>query len=409
MAKKLQLQVPTPCHENWDKMTPTEKGRFCASCQKQVIDFSNKSDREIAMFFKKPSSGSVCGRFMDDQLNRNIEIPKKRIPWLKYFFQIAIPAFLASCDHRTQGKIKVADTFTLPGTNKQSTNETGAMGMIMTEIIEKDSAIRTSDTIPDLSQTITETCTTTKGVIAAEIIVSDTCIEEIGGKDIDTASLQPSPDILPDSGQVNIAGDFSLNGKIIDERGKPVPFANISIKGTPTYVVSDVNGMFSITPKFSWDKIMLATSCVGFVPQENQIQRSNYHDHDTIILAPLRYQVAGDTIVVGVTPGKTKKQKSIPLLQAIFKDTSFSKFRIYPNPIRRNSTLTIEWKQKDRGDHLLQLFNQSGQLILSKDICIDEKARLLTMNMPTIIAGNYFLKLTSKTTGRSYTEKLIVE
>ena len=97
MAKKLQLQVPTPCHENWENMTATDKGRFCDSCQKQVIDFSNKSDREIAMFFKKPSSGSVCGRFMEDQLNRDIEIPKIRIPWLKYFFQFLIPAFLVSC------------------------------------------------------------------------------------------------------------------------------------------------------------------------------------------------------------------------------------------------------------------------------------------------------------------------
>src|SRR5215510_5921768 len=107
MAKKLQLQIPTPCHENWEKMTQTEKGRFCASCQKQVIDFSNKSDREIAMFFKKPSTGSVCGRFMDDQLNRDIDIPKKRIAWLKYFFQILIPAFFISYRATAQGKVKV--------------------------------------------------------------------------------------------------------------------------------------------------------------------------------------------------------------------------------------------------------------------------------------------------------------
>ena len=84
-------------------------------------------------------------------------------------------------------------------------------------------------------------------------------------------------------------------------------------------------------------------------------------------------------------------------------------FRVYPNPIRSNSTLSIELNQKQYGDHLLQLFNQSGQLILSKDIYIDEKAKLFTMNMPSIISGNYFLKLTSKATGRSYTEKLIVE
>ena len=110
MSKKLQLQIPTPCHENWDHMSPVEKGRFCSSCQKQVVDFSRMSDREIAMFFKKPSTGSVCGRFMEDQLNRYIEIPKKRIPWLKYFFQFLLPGFLLSCTRPTIGKIKVAES-----------------------------------------------------------------------------------------------------------------------------------------------------------------------------------------------------------------------------------------------------------------------------------------------------------
>jgi len=38
--QKLQLSIPEPCHENWHQMTPTEQGRFCNACSKEVVDFS---------------------------------------------------------------------------------------------------------------------------------------------------------------------------------------------------------------------------------------------------------------------------------------------------------------------------------------------------------------------------------
>jgi hypothetical protein len=111
MAKKFELQIPEPCHESWDRMTPGDQGRFCDSCQKTVHDFTRMNDEQLIAFFKKPSSGSVCGRFYNDQLNRDFEIPRKRIPWLRYFFQIAIPAFLFSSKAKSQGKpIMVGDT-----------------------------------------------------------------------------------------------------------------------------------------------------------------------------------------------------------------------------------------------------------------------------------------------------------
>src|SRR5262245_55344133 len=106
MSKHIQLSIADPCHENWENMSPSEKGRFCDSCQKQVVDFSNMSDSQIAAFFKKPSTGSVCGRFYNDQLDRNIEIPKKHIPWVKYFFQFTLPAFLVSMKAAAQVKPK---------------------------------------------------------------------------------------------------------------------------------------------------------------------------------------------------------------------------------------------------------------------------------------------------------------
>lgn len=100
--KKIILSIPEPCHQDWNQMTPVEKGKFCSSCQKTVIDFSMMSDREIAAFLKKPAT-STCGRFKADQLERELLLPKKRIPWLRYFFQFTWPAmvmFLKSCGSR---------------------------------------------------------------------------------------------------------------------------------------------------------------------------------------------------------------------------------------------------------------------------------------------------------------------
>ncbi|HEX8315320.1 MAG TPA: hypothetical protein VF609_10015, partial [Flavisolibacter sp.] len=109
--KKFSIKIPTPCHEDWNEMTPKDKGRFCDSCQKTVIDFSPMSDRQIADFFKRPAA-SICGRFHLDQLEREIHIPKKRIPWVKYFFQVSWPAFvlvLKSCGEKgsLQGELTV--------------------------------------------------------------------------------------------------------------------------------------------------------------------------------------------------------------------------------------------------------------------------------------------------------------
>jgi hypothetical protein len=76
MPKNLQLHIPTPCHENWQHMSLADKGRFCASCQKHVIDFTQSSDRQIAETFK--TEGNVCGRFLKSQLERDLVIPKEK-------------------------------------------------------------------------------------------------------------------------------------------------------------------------------------------------------------------------------------------------------------------------------------------------------------------------------------------
>jgi hypothetical protein len=71
------FDIPTPCHEKWNNMDQRPDGRYCHSCQKTVIDFSNKSDREVAAYFQK-IDGQVCGKFRQDQLRRPLHFEQAK-------------------------------------------------------------------------------------------------------------------------------------------------------------------------------------------------------------------------------------------------------------------------------------------------------------------------------------------
>lgn len=125
-------------------MTQEEKGRFCSSCKKIVVDFTGMSDRELVAFFKKPS-GSLCGRFNQEQLGRDIVIPRKRIPWVKYFFQFTWPAFvllLKSCGwkDKTVGKLSV-NTEDVRNASGNNPYEIATVGILMTEISMVDTTV----------------------------------------------------------------------------------------------------------------------------------------------------------------------------------------------------------------------------------------------------------------------------
>ncbi|WP_116127882.1 carboxypeptidase-like regulatory domain-containing protein [Lewinella sp. IMCC34183] len=68
----LRISVPEPCHADWHRMTPVgDNRRHCASCDKQVTDFSWMTDREIHQLVTS-AGGNLCGRFRRDQLDRPI-------------------------------------------------------------------------------------------------------------------------------------------------------------------------------------------------------------------------------------------------------------------------------------------------------------------------------------------------
>lgn len=63
------FHIDLPCHENWDAMAPVKDGRFCGSCTKRVIDFTQLADAEMLEIIRNAGS-NCCGRFTSAQLDR---------------------------------------------------------------------------------------------------------------------------------------------------------------------------------------------------------------------------------------------------------------------------------------------------------------------------------------------------
>lgn len=66
------ISIPHPCQQDWETMTPAQRGRHCAACQKTVVDFRFMTDKEVITIIGKASGGATCGRFMEDQLGREL-------------------------------------------------------------------------------------------------------------------------------------------------------------------------------------------------------------------------------------------------------------------------------------------------------------------------------------------------
>ena len=115
-----KLHIPEPCHEDWSQMSPREQGRFCASCAKEVIDFTALSRKQITE--KVQSGKSICGRYRKDQLETTYFIPEKK-PFKNLGIAAAFTSLLALCEpamgQEAESGLKFYQTDTITQHNEQ--------------------------------------------------------------------------------------------------------------------------------------------------------------------------------------------------------------------------------------------------------------------------------------------------
>lgn len=115
MKNYYTISIPKPCHENWNTMAPTEKGKFCNSCSKTVVDFTKMDAYEIQDFISENKNNRICGHFKQTQLDSiNIYIPSQVLVSPKNFHKtfllallIAMGTSLFNCTNKSGNKQKI--------------------------------------------------------------------------------------------------------------------------------------------------------------------------------------------------------------------------------------------------------------------------------------------------------------
>lgn len=202
------ILIPKPCHEDWNTMTPKEKGRFCDTCSKTVIDFTAMKTQEIQDFIAENKSNRICGHFKQTQLDSiNLHIPShvlsKQHSFHKLFLlalMIVMGTSLFSCTNRSGNKQKIDSIEVVDTINKNVIN-----------VLEE---------VPKKMDTISEK-TNPEKIILEEILTDGELIIETVGDieiienqtlEIDSIKVIDPPEI---EGKIEIMGDMITEGEVI--------------------------------------------------------------------------------------------------------------------------------------------------------------------------------------------------
>jgi len=305
----MKVNIPEPCHEDWNKMNSQEKGCFCGSCQKLVVDFTAMSDSEIVNYFKVYKNENTCGHFKKTQIDRSLkpqETPRRKL-FLKELAAACFAFFLASTDAKAQGGSYFSDEETEETNNNQDTTTQIAINGKV-----KNGNESLSNAIISIKGTQHKTVSLSNGLFSIHIpneIAQNqnfiTLVVEYEGfatKEIEVATSPTNQFVEIDFAErelvitvpsltneeihirgfsVSIPDSITVKGTVKDETGEVLPATSIQIKRTNQGVITDMEGNYSITvPKDA----ILVFRYVGFSTHEIDISKVQNDDSVDIVL-----------------------------------------------------------------------------------------------------------------------------
>jgi hypothetical protein len=354
MPKAIHLDIPEPCHENWQQMTPNEQGRHCMSCQKTVVDFTMMSDKEVLAYFTKTTS-HVCGRFANDQLQRDIAmVPEKKRLSLGYFWSMVIATFLVTGKTYAQGKPVVKK---VKPVEQRPLDQPIILGKIY---------------MPE------------KPVAADPVTLSGVVLDAQTREPLRGVSIT----IMGNNRGIasNSQGAFALK-----QPYKKKHSLEISCLGYETQVKE-------LTPDMDWKHINIylvpkpvALQSVEVVGYENRCYQT------TVGLIATTHRV---------TKGQQLKRMVLDSMPGFMKKD----VRVYPNPVVRGRAVNITLRLPQTGEYKGELIAAGGQVIAVQSIRITGKEQ--QVNIPTQTAwsaGIYWLRITHPQVKKVYQSKVIMQ
>ena len=441
MPKLLTIQIPQPCGEDPSKMLPSEKGSYCLSCNKEVIDFTGMSDYALAAFFKK-NSDNVCGRFYPDQLDRAIPLPKKELPWLKYFFTIAIPAFLFSL--KSSGQVKTDHDTEIVAKTQQPGSASPTPSRVLKGIVTDENGNPIEAASVRIVNTAKGTATDQNGHFSLVVAPQDSILR------VTSVGITARDVILYSQNNINItvqrtagqeisdvlvtvmAGEIESNvvshaarvetrkftGKVVDQNGKPVEAASVRILNSRRGTVTDQSGAFEIG--LHRKDAVISISGIGIVTKEisvaqestgNIIVERAVEDLEKVTVTTARFDNYRTGKMVGEVSYYAKKvaRQEKPAFQQLNTYKVNDELNIYPNPIHSGSDLNISWKNKIQTDQLIEIFSADGRLIQKETVRVTGKISACSFVLKHTVPGFYIFMVTDMKTGRKISREFIVE